>query len=418
MSEIYLTPARVVAGASTDVLRALARERAPDPTVFDERQPFFWLSEISNDRMDAYYGYMDAATTLANFAADAATGVAILAGHNHRELSFGYSLTGSLDRAEARTRVLSDAYTLRGLTLGGVQTDSFVDGLRAGVMRDISVGFSLGEAGWYRCNVCGNDLQNYSLCRHWPGMTYEEQGADGVIRQTLATFTVIDGRLSEYSVVYDGATPSAGVLKIQEAARSGELDERSRRLLEQRYRMRLPDRRVSAPGVTISDRGQPAPAVVEEIPMELIARLRALFGLADGEPDDLIVERAATALEHIEAARALPVQVRGALGLMEESDLLAALPALRHQAADGAQYRADLTADALAEAVRALGAEAEERYAPVLAGLPLATVRQMRDDWRAVAAATLPGGRVTLDRGEPPPAATSAPAVPDAAFRA
>jgi hypothetical protein len=152
--------------------------------------------------------------------------------------------------------------------------------------------------------------------------------------------------------------------------------------------------------------------------MELIARLRALFGLADGEPDELIVERAATALEHIEAARALPVQVRGALGLMEESDLLAALPTLRQQAADGAQYRADLTADALAEAVRALGAEAEERYAPVLAALPLATVRQMRDDWRAVAAATLPGGRVTFDRGEQPPAAPPAPAVPDAAFRA
>ena len=417
--DAYVTTARIAAGVGSDVLLALARERAPDPSVFDERRPFFWLSEISNDRMDSYFGFMDAATTLVNFAADAAEGRAILAGHNSRVLPFGHSLTGTLERVEGRARVLSDAYTLRGLDLGGVSTDSFVDGVRAGVLRDISVGFTTGESGWFRCNVCGGDLMDWRACSHWPGMTYEVKGDDGVIRNVLATFTVIDARLSEYSAVYDGATPSAGILKIQDAARAGQVDDRARALLEARYRIRLPERRLVVPGGPTQEagpRGAGAPTP-EETPMDLAARLRGALGLPETAPDEEIAaaaEAAPAALREAAAAFGVAEGAEVAPALREIAD---ALPALRQQAEWGRAYREETERAALAEAVRALGPEAEERYAATLTTLPLETVRQMRDDWRRIADAALPGGRRTVDRAEPAAPAPAEPsAITDAAY--
>lgn len=379
---VFATRARVQMRATTAELLDLARSRgALDPSIFDERPPFFWQSEISNDRRDAYDGYMDI-STLRNFAVDATTGVAILPAHDHRELPFGYSLTGQLDQQPDRTRVLSDAYTLRGLTIGDVQTDSFIDGVRAGIIRDVSVGFSLGENGWYRCNVCGNDLMDYRKCSHWPGYTYEVEGDDGVIRNVLATFTVIDARLVEYSPVYDGATPSAGILKIQDAARSGDLTERQIQLLEARYRIRLPERRVIVPGATLEEPMSPEETRAEAVAELLVSPditpdIRALFGLADDA--DLLAE------------------------LREVAAQLADLATLRAQAADGRQYRDDLISAALAEGVRAFGATFnQEVYAPLLRNAPLETIKTMTADWRALGNARLPAGRVTVERVEEP----------------
>ena len=50
--------------------------------------------------------------------------------------------------------------------------------------------------------------------------------------------------------------------------------------------------------------------------------------------------------------------------------------------------------------LRAFGAEAEAQNAPVLAPLSLEQIRQMRDSWRAIADARLPGGRITIDSAE------------------
>jgi hypothetical protein len=397
-----VTTARVMAGASSDALLAIARERAFDAAVLDERAPFFWLNEISSNRMDAYFGYMDAETTLPNFAADAAEGRAFLAGHNTRSLPLGYTLTGSVERGEV-TRVLADAYTLRGLDLSSVETDSFIDGIRAGVIRDVSVGFTLGADGWYRCNVCGNDLNNWEKCRHWPGMTYEEQDADRVVRQITATFTVIDGRLSEVSAVYDGATPSAGIVKAQDGARMGLLDDRTREFLEQRYRCVLPDRAIRSVGVTV-------PAPIEETTDVATIVMESAEGRT-------VVERTVPTApvlltqNEIRAILALPDDADPLIAL---HDLAAELPALRRDAEAGRAYRASLITDALGEAVRALGAEAHDRYAPVLANLSLDAVRAMRDDWASLAAQRFPGGRVTVERGEDPPLAAAPVTAPPA----
>ena len=119
--------------------------------------------------------------------------------------------------------------------------------------------------------------------------------------------------------------------------------------------------------------------------MDLIARLRQTLGLAEGDPDDALLPAAQT-------LSSLSAELRQALGLADDADPLAharqlggELPVLRRQAEDGRIYREELTAAALAEAVRAFGAEAEAQNAPVLAPLSLEQIRQMRDSWRAIA---------------------------------
>jgi len=71
---------------------------------------------------------------------------------------------------------------------------------------------------------------------------------------------------------------------------------------------------------------------------------------------------------------------------------------LRPLADDGAAYRTDLVAEAMAEGVRAVGETfAAETYRGLLETAPLATIKRMRDDWAATAAKSFQGGRATQD---------------------
>lgn len=382
-------------------LLALAQGRAPDPAAFDGVQPFFWPSEISNGNLDAYYGRMHE-STLRNFAADAAAGVSVLLGHNAWSPSFGMSLTGIFEPAQADrpARTISEAYTIPGLTTDrGMTSDEMIRRLRTGIQRDISVGFHLapradGTHGRYVCDICGGNLMDWRACPHWPGIEYE--ATDPVTGQTslrLSTFTVFNATLSEYSAVYDGATPGAAVIKARAADGRGELDDRQIQLLEQRYRTRLPARRLVSPGV---DLPAPAPAPEEESAMTLAADLRIALSLPD-DADEAAIVGAVRALQVDAPADPTPA-IRSALGLAADADLAAALPTLRQQAADGRAYRADLETQALAEAVRALGPDAEERYRPIVASAAIDSLRAMTADWASVAAQRLgPGGRRSAD---------------------
>lgn len=91
---------------------------------------------------------------------------------------------------------------------------------------------------------------------------------------------------------------------------------------------------------------------------------------------------------------------------------------LRPLADDGARYRTDLIAEALAQGVRAYGdGFAQETYEGMLKAGTLDQIKRMRDDWRAIGDRALPGGRVTVE-GDPPSGTTdTARDVPNAAFK-
>jgi hypothetical protein len=380
---IGYTQARVIVRATPSELLALAKDRAPDPSIFDQFPPFIWLNEISSDRLDAYFTVMDAETTLPNYARDAAAGVAVLIGHNTRELPIGYSLTGTLEHTGDVTRVLSDAYALQ-----DAATAPVINRVRAGIVRDDSVGFSYAGAQCI-CSICNRDMWRDWKCWHIPGMRYKrtDNPEDAVSDPNgeLATGRIVNAHLAEYSLVYDGATPGAAVLQAQRAAEAGRITTEQARLIEQRYRINLPGKRLAIQGATMppenngkdvshTSTAAPAAAPLERAIQQTLERV--------GAPNDLLIPA----------------------GVEWLADELARLTPL---AKDGEQYRKDLIETAEQEAVRALGAEAGAAQRAMLEAAPIALIKSFTTSWRAIGDASLKGGRLTAEKSddEPEPAA-------------
>jgi hypothetical protein len=235
-----------------DSLLELARERAPDPSIFDEQEPFFFTTRASNDSVDSYWTWMDE-TSLQNYARDASDpGVQFQVSHNGAglfgggEVGFGRSLGGEVkNKGRNAKECLIDFYTIRGLACGNVTSDGFIDGARAGIYADVSIGFQPGEM---ICNICGHDFLKRSFwgdsedeCNHWPGREYEIDGGKG--KKTIrCILQVKNGRLHEVSLVYDGATPGAGIAAVdvaRMAAANGDLAASDTAILENLYRVRI-----------------------------------------------------------------------------------------------------------------------------------------------------------------------------------
>lgn len=369
-AQVFGYPARVrlLDGKRTpELLQLVERGHAYDPGFFREREPFFFAAEISNDQVDAYFTRM-MPSTLGNFARDAGAGVAFRKNHIQTELPLGRSISGRVESYQGRNRVVSDVYIVPGLKLSDVPNDDVIAAIRSGTLADVSVGFYLGEGGRITCDLCGRDLMDWE-CPHIPGMGYEHEN-----QKRTATFGVHNARLSEFSGVYDGAAPNAAILKAERMAGAGQLKPEAARLVEAKYRIKLPESRHAWPGNT-PEKGS------NMEPQKQLETIRSALKTAGyGE------------------------------------DMTAGLERVLADAADGRQYRADLLEDALAEGVRALGDKFNRAtYEGALRTSPLATIRQMRDDWQRTGDARLPGGRLTRDgeqTGKPKVAL-----VPDAAYR-
>lgn len=387
--QVFAHPARVVyqqqPGDAERWLEIVRQTRAADPAVFDERTPFFWPAEISSNRLDAYYTRMDAATTLKNFVADANAGVSFQNSHRWYELPLGQSVEAKMEEA----RALAVFYTVPGLRLGDVDTSDFINGVRAGIVRDVSVGF---HGGKFICNICGRDMLRDWECPHIPGLTYQVGSDDAGRVPVVATATVVDAHLSEVSAVYDGATPGAAILKAQIELDAGRLTAPQAGLLEQRYRVRLVQLARAYGGVTLDERQTEAtPPAGGDEPVRSVG------------PDPAGIEAARAILQRLGApGDDLETQARWAETRINE---------LRPLAEDGRAYRQALVDEALAEGVRALGAGFDaDVYRGVLASAGLEQIKRMRDDWRAVGDRMFAGGPVARNSNEPPRDDKTAPA--------
>ena len=227
-----------------------ARHRAPDSAIFAEHPPYFWGARISNGLLDGYYTRMHR-TSQVNYAADAEAGVAVMDSHktggmlSDAELNFGRSLTGvrvvptGQEEDDYAGEVFSQAFTLSNFVLpNGTNTDSYIGGIRAGLHRDISIGFHKGQQ---ICSICGVDMYRDFSCWHYPGLYYTktdaESGDQG--RRELCWASVQDSHLREWSHVYKGATPRAAVLKAQRRLEAGATDWRDAERLENLYGVRF-----------------------------------------------------------------------------------------------------------------------------------------------------------------------------------
>ena len=400
--DIQSYPARIALGATSRDLIDLAKARhAFDPAVLDEHPPFFFPAEISSTRLDSYYTHMDL-STLRNFAADAEAGVSFQNSHNVFALGIGRVITGVYETTGDGARVVSDVYTIPGMNLGTVRTDDFILGVRSGVVKDVSVGF---YGGRWTCDICGRDLLNWD-CPHIPGLTYQVEGEDKINRAIVATALIEDAHLAEVSAVFDGATPSATILKAAQEADAGRLRPESARVLEARYRIHLPGARHVYPGVTVPPPPAAAQAGVEDNAMDLTEVRAVLTEIGQNGDDDILA-----------TLRALGSRVKA---LEEERARLASL------ADDGRAYRADLIEETLAEGVRAFGNDfPTETFRALLDGQGLDAIKKLLAHHRAAAARALPAGRQSVDDAPPPPPADPSPAddlpevgIPNAAYRA
>lgn len=442
----FTHPARVLSlrPADTARLTALVREQhAFDPDVLDERAPFFWPAEISSNRLDAYFTRM-APTSLRNYATEAAAGVAFQNSHNQHQLGFGRSLTGTYEESGDLARVLAEFYTFPGLRMNDVSTDDFILGVRSGLIKDVSIGF---YGGSFRCALCGRDMLDWE-CPHIPGIQYPQHDAAGNVTGAELAFAWVDeAHLCEVSAVYDGATPGAAILKAQQEADGGRLRPETARLLEARYRIRLPGAARQWSGVNGEARTRLEVEVMElEVTgpeaagaTEPVAELEHPAG--DAEAEAVMVDAGAVAeLRALyEGQQARTRAVAELLGLPDGGDMSTAIRSLQTEVArlqafegramaaerqvaellplaeDGRTYRADMLAETLAEGVRAYGDRfAADTYRPLLEAAPLATVKRMRDDWRAVGDQLFKGGRLTVDKAAP--VVQKITGTPDAAF--
>lgn len=388
------------ADLNTEALLALARERAPNPAVFDRVNPAFWRVQASNNSVDFYATIMDPAT-LDNFALALDAGVSYQDSHDFRKNGWGQSLASTRsthaekvpETGEALESVEGTFFTLLDQSLNGQDTTHFINMIEAGAWRDVSVGFYASDI---RCTICGKqslekwwDLEEG--CQHIPGFEY---ALDGGKKTVTAYARIMDGQLVEVSQVYDGATPGAAVLKAQLLAEDGQLTGDQARMIHDRYQVRIAVPTRSYPAIGGRDTaGKPAKETRMGQDQDggltaeqtQLAAIRTKLGLAaDGD---------------IEAAIATLTTERDAA--TAEQERLAPLAAI------GETYRATLVTDLHKAGVRAYGDDYDrERYDRLVEKLDVEDLETMkleldaRGDSRLKGGTANVGGRRTVDTTE------------------
>lgn len=432
--ELFVHPVRVVRAANTDdQLMRIARQRANDPTIFDDHAPIFFAIEASNNRMDAYFTRM-AKNTLRNFETDARQGVSFQDSHLTRQLGLGATLDARLNEEGELLRLTSDVFTMPGLP----DLDAFIHRFRAGIARDVSVGFYGGK---HICALCNRSIWSWD-CPHIPGVEYEvesrnEQG-EVTSKQRQVAFAWIDGaRLSEISAVYDGATPGCAILKAQREADSGRMTPDVANLLENRYRgLRLNAAHRRWAGFDdelskASERLIEASAKLKTIPAagEVVAKgVRAMAEKEKPEVTQPGVEPSAEADRA--SATAQPAEANEFERLVQSLTEVAGLSAevsqdirevsthLRQMVADGKAYRERVIDEALTAGVRLFGNEFDKDGTRALFGrADVDSIRKMTDQWSRSADKIFPAGRQSDDQAEPEtPQVKRAATVPDSVY--
>lgn len=403
MDQNYYFPASVQSREMPEAVEALLREQIKGD--LGGVSPYFFRAEISSNRQDGHFTHM-LDSTLRNFASEAETGVSFLDSHKRWSLPIGYSLTGSYEKDNGVTRVVSDIYTVPGISLGShsySSTDDFIRAMRASLVRKISVGFHGGDM---ICDLCGGSFWDWRSCKHWPGRKYTiesddngDNGSEG--KEVVATFGIADAHLAEVSAVYEGSTPGAMILRAEGMAEAGLLDGEEIRRLEVQYRIKLPAGQRVWPTEKVQKNGEKPMAELD--PVQDVLRLKEILRNAGAPHDD---------------------PAKAAQWLADENARLSKENARLIPLADqGREYRADLTEEAIAQGIRALGKEfteaAQATYRKMFETSEVSFIKQMSADWKRQGDKIFKGKRLTADGEEQ--STTPAPApesrVPDAAYR-
>lgn len=393
-SAVRLVPSN---GIPTNQDVALINDRfAKDALSADD--VFVFSGVASTDAVDAYYTHMDPDTSLRNFVEDFSAGQALLDSHNILRLPIGNSFRAELrairsaEGTAATAQVIADWYMLRHQTVAGTSTEDYRRGILGGTYRRMSVGFGGPDMRWV-CDVDGRDLWESD---YWPGQRLK----DG----KRVTFTVVNARAMECSLVYRNATPGALVQRVQQLITERQIPPQDVAGLEQAWHVRFVGTPRLTQGARIVANELTARGLLEGVQQRVgktiskatRAKLDAAvtrLGEAQGGIDDAAAA-IATLLEEVDAEAEGSRALLAELGDQASAD---GIRALKAQADAGHAYTNRLIDDAVKHRRAVEGdrytADREQKHRARLARLDTDELEDERDDWAQRRGETFQSGR-------------------------
>lgn len=380
MNENVNLPVRVSVETISEDTLGLINKRTLESVTMDD---IFTFSGIcSNDRMDSYLTKMDPVTTLRNYSEDLKEGVSLLPGHDISKSPYGRSYDGELiasDLENVDVSVRGHWYILRDTVINGENTNDTIRQMKAGILRDMSVGFG-GQSMWYRCSSCGRDVMDYD-CAHFPGLE-DENG-----RITFAW--VMEARLREVSTVYKGATPGAFIDKARQFVGQGELENKAIARLEREYQVRF-DKDTSRSFFMPKKEGK-ALNFLDELRTQIRENK-----LEKGKIYDLLTEEGEPFRQPDDVA------LRNELG--KDFSSVNAVRQLKKEAQQGRRYLADMVDSAVSSRVKAQGDTFNaESYRNMLTNWgDIDAIKEEADSYEKAAKQRFTGGRQSEDENLDP----------------
>lgn len=379
--------------SNREAMLEVIKSHAPDPTIFDESPPYVWAAEISSDNRDYYHTRMDIETTLKNFVEDSIRGVTFLDSHIQSE-KLGRSFASAFVEQENRVSVYSAFYTIPDVRSSMNNTSDLIKRIRAGIEKDVSVGFKRSEGYMARCSACGRDMYRDWDCDHFPGEKARVWDEDlENYRDVVVYVTIVNARLAEVSGVYDGATPDAMIEKALDFAKRGVLKPATVRLLESQYRIILPGKATQISGIgdrqmrqdTSDSDESNTTRKGENIMADEPNKNPLLDEFKRGIVNLKLVEKEDDVSSFREGMRIVSLEVSRLRSIEDERN----------------KFFNEEVADALKEGVRAQGdAFKKEMFESILKRSSLTEVRSFREQWKSEADKVLAPNRRSTEAGD------------------
>lgn len=370
---------------------------------------------------------------------DAKKGVSFMLNHNWsnwggiQAVPYGKVFDGAIEQSteEGETVSLSlSKYIVRDSeVVDGVSADALIKKIETGVLSDTSIGWGTDTM---VCSICANNYYSRE-CSHWRGVKYEMgDGTQKVCTVTAMPPSVIipynNNVLFEESIVWDGAYPGAIVAQ----SKHGDVIETpTGNFTVIQDKEELPEgtlfhgyyhngdivtmvkksehkKVINVPITQGQIHGEAIKTVLETIEKgdenkmnENLKKMLEAFGIKieEGKTVEELCNQLADAYAAIPAVEPKEGETASYMTQEQATEQLGAeltADAVLSLAKEGQEYRKQLTEDALAMGVRAMGNEfTKETWEQTLASMGTKNIKDIMKTWETQANASIPAGRKT-----------------------
>jgi len=347
-----------------------------------EDETYTFQAKLVGDRVIPRRFYRITSNFLRKMADQAKQGVSLLLDHSWANLGImtiplGRTYDSRLQQEGDEYALYADHYMKLGQEINGIKIDQLADGIDAGTIFDTSIGFITTK---HTCSICKEGYFS-GRCEHFRGKVYE--GVTCIVEMD-------DGELMENSLVFDGAYPGAGVVGLNNTDNS-QLTTQWEQLSEDTKSLNGDERVFYS---FSSKSGLVGFVPKQQQQNQMAEKLAGGDGNnVDGKENQVQAQQLQQATTALNKANGLLEQIRTALGVTADAEILTKLATLSGQAQVGEQFKTSLIDETCGSGVRALGdAFNVDAMKLSLAGLPVTEIQKVRDTYEAQAKAVLGGG--------------------------